>query len=565
MKRVFFGLLTVFLAVSLFAGGGSQQGSSAGGSAASGGAANSNPLSDVRVRQALTHAIDVDTLCRTILLDKAVPANNLTPNIEGKASGLPEYKYNPQRARDLLRAANWNANYVLDVGYYYEDQQSVDLMTAIQAYWEAVGVKANFRRISGDLNTLLWSNPKDPVKGPSAVDWDVLYAAKAAFTVHDYYNMFGTGFSGNSHTPGDPKWDELIAASNSTADLAKLRTAFQGLQRYENEVLPVAPLYYQPLFIFSRNNLNRIGDSNGNAQFCYDWNIVNWTVTPDASGKQILRTNSGPAQFFEYPWFNPGIYIGNKVLFDRLIVADGNLNPKTGGLATYETAADYMSIVFTLRNNVKWHDGSALTAQDVKWSIEYALKVPAVNPTFSVTFNSIEGAAAYEAGNAQSVSGITINGNRITIKFTTLDPNMLLTFSQFPILPEKYFQGVDPAQFQQAPYFQKPIGSGPFMIKEVRMNDYVIFEPFKDYFGGVAKIDEIHAYPSGENDGNLIVNAQAGRIDYGYSKSSADAVALERIPGMNVYPVNMLYTRFLYFNKFPRKETDIFTVNICPA
>jgi peptide/nickel transport system substrate-binding protein len=505
------------------------------------------------VRQALTYAIDRETLCRTILLDKAIPADNLTPNIEGKAAGLNGYKYNPQKAQELLKAAKWNSNYVLNVGYYYEDQQTVDLMTAIQAYWEAVGVKANFRRISGDLNTLLWSVPKDPINGPSTVDWDILYAAKAATTVQEYYNTFKTGASGNSYSPGESKWDQLIDAANNTADPAKLRAAFQDLQRYENEVLPMAPLYYQPLFIFSKNSINRAGDSNGNAQYNYDWNIVNWTVTPDASGKQILRTNSGPAQFFEYPWFNPGVYIGSKVLYDRLIIADGNLNAKTGGLANYEVAPDYMSITFTLKPNLKWHDGSSLTARDVKWSIEYALKVPAINAIFASTFNSIEGAAAYKSSSVQGVSGITIDGNKIAIKFTKLDPNLLVTFGQFPILPEKYFQGVDPAQFQQAPYFQKPIGSGPFMIKEVKMNDYVIFVPFKDYFGGVAKIDEIHAYPSGENDGNLIVNAQAGRIDYGYTKSSSDAVALEKISGMNVYPVNMLYTRYMVFNKFPKK------------
>jgi peptide/nickel transport system substrate-binding protein len=555
MKKLLFAVLAVLLSASLFAGGGGQSAGSSASAASSGtvGPTNSNPLSDVRIRQALNYALDTETLCRTILLDKAVPANNLTPNIVGKATGLNDYKYDPQKARDLLKAANWNANYVLDVGYYYEDQQTVDLMTAVQAYWEAVGIKANFRRISGDLNTLLWSLPKDPVNGPSAVDWDILYAARAAVTVHEYYNSFGSGTSGNSHTPGDPKMDQLIAASNATADPAKQQEAFQALQRYENEVLPAVPLYYQPLFIFSRNILNRTGDSNGNAQYNYDWNVLNWTVTPDASGKQILRTNSGPAQFFEYPWYNPGIYIANKVVYDRLIVSDGNLVPKTGGLANYEVSPDYLTITFTLKPNIKWHDGADFTAQDVRWSIEYALKVPAVHQVMASTFNSIQGAAEYRAGSAQHVSGITIDGNKITVKFAKLDPNMLITFTQFPVLPEKHFQGVDPNQFQQAPYFQKPIGTGPFRIREVRMNDYVIFERNPNYFGGAAKIDEIHAYPSGENDGNLIVNAQAGRIDYGYTKSSSDAVALEKIPGMSVYPVNMLYTRFLYCNKFPKK------------
>jgi peptide/nickel transport system substrate-binding protein len=557
MKRLVTIVLLAFLAVNLFAGGGGQQSAPAAGSAPSGGSigpTNSNPLSDLRVRQALTYAVDRETLCKTILLDKVVPADILAPNVPGKAAGLDPYKYDPQKARDLLKAAKWDPNYVLDVGYYYEDQQTVDLMTAIQAYWEAVGVKANFRRISGDLNTLLWSMPKDPVTGPSAVDWDMLYAALAAETLQSYYTRFMTGYSGNSHTPGDPKWDELAAATISTADPAKQTAALQAVEKYENATVPVLPLYYQPIFIFAKETVNRVGDSNGNAQYNYNWNIVNWTVPPDASGKRVLKTNSGPDQFFEYPWWNPGIYIANKVVFDRLILVDGDLNPVGGGLANYQVASDNMSITFTLKPNLKWHDGDPLTAQDIKWNIEYALKVPAINPMFSNTFTALEGGEDYKTGKASGISGILVEGNnKVTLKFAKLDPFMLWTFGQFPPFPPKYFQNIDPAQFQQAPFFQKPIGSGPFMIKEVKMNDYVIFVPFKDYHGGVAKIDEIQAYPSKENDGNLIVNAQAGRIDYGYTKSSSDAVALEKVPGMKVIPVNMLYTRFMYFNKFPKK------------
>ncbi|GHT68341.1 hypothetical protein FACS1894110_15660 [Spirochaetia bacterium] len=552
MKKVAVVLsLVMLLSTSLFAGGGGDKAGSSG--AGTGGATNSNLLSDVRVRQAIAYAIDMDTICNTLLLGKAVPANSLTPNGDWKVGGLNDYKYDPNKARALLKEAKWDANRTLDVGYYYDDQQTVDLMTAVQAYLADVGIKANFRKISGDLNTLLWLPPNDPVNGPSAVDWDMLYGATAAMVLHEYYGKYAGGVSGNSHTPTDAALDKLIAATSATADVAKQKAAFNEVQKYENQNLFAIPLYYQPLFIFSRDNVNRVGDSNGNAQYNYDWNIVNWTVTPDASGKQILKTNSGPAQFFEYPWYNPGVYIGAKALFDRLIVADGSLSPKEGGLAeSYQVSADNLSVTFTLRNNLKWHDGSAITPQDIKWSVEYALKVPAIHQVFANTFNALEGAAAFKSG-AANVSGITIDGNKITFKFATLDPNMLITFGQFPPLPQKYFQGVDPLQFQQSPYWQKPIGSGPFQVKEAKMNDYIILAPFKDYYRGVAKIDEIQAYPSGENDGNLIVNANAGRIDYGYTKSSSDAIALEKIPGMKVYPVNMFYTRLFFVNKFPKK------------
>jgi ABC-type dipeptide transport system, periplasmic component len=516
-------------------------------------ATNSNPLSDVRVRQALRYAIDMDSITKSSLLPMTVPANSLTPNGERKVSGLEPYAYNPEKAKQLLKDAKWPADYVIDVGYYYNDQQTVDLMTAIQQYWEQVGVKSKFRLMTGDLNTLLWTPPKDPVAGPSAVDWDLLYGATAALGLNEYYNKFIGASAGNSHTPTDAQYDKLVAATNTTADPAKQKTAFFDLQTYENKTLPAVPLYYQPLFLFSSKKLNRPGDVNGNAQYNYDWNIVNWTIAP-TNGKQILRTNAGPVQFFEMPWFNPGVYIGSKVLFDRLIIADANLVPVKGGLASsYTVAPDGLSITFNLRPGIKWHDGKPITPEDVKWSIEYALKAPAIHAVFASTFNKIVGAADFKAGKAKDLAGVAIDGRKIVMKFSQVDPNMTLTFSQFPPLPKAYFADTDPAKAQQNPFWQKPIGSGPYMVKDVRMNDYAVFVPFKDYWGGVAKIDEIQAYPSGENDANLVVNATAGKIDYGYTKASLDAMALQKLPDLNVYPINVFYTRMFFVNKFPKK------------
>jgi len=94
-------------------------------------------------------------------------------------------------------------------------------------------------------------------------------------------------------------------------------------------------------------------------------------------------------------------------------------------------AADNLSIEFTLRSGIKWHDGKPVTAQDVKWSIEMALRVPAIHAVFASTFSKIEGAADFKSGKATEVTGIQISGNKITVKFSAIDPNVLMTFSQF--------------------------------------------------------------------------------------------------------------------------------------
>ena len=85
------------------------------------------------------------------------------------------------------------------------------------------------------------------------------------------------------------------------------------------------------------------------------------------------------------------------------------------------------------------------------------------------------------------------------------------------------------------------------------MNDYTVLVPFEDYHGGVAKIDEMILYPSGENDGNLIPNAAAGKLDYGFTKSVGDVKALEEMEHMRLTPVDIPYTRSLFVNKFPKK------------
>ena len=293
---------------------------------------NSNPLSDFRVRQAIAYAIDMDTIAETLLEGKALVADSMVPNGPWKTPGLNAYSYNPDMAKELLKEAGWDANYTLDVVFYYGDQLTVDIMTAVQAYLSAVGLKMDFRKLEGDLGEQLWTNPSDPVNGPSYIKWDMAYAGSAALAMHEYYGKLPTNGPGNSHTPSNPEIDKLVAATKATANIADQQSAFFELQKYVNTNLPLIPLYYQQLFIYESTRVNRNGGAYGNAQYKYDWNILNWSVTPDASGKEVLYTNTAPVEFFQHPWFNPGIFMYSKVLFDSLLVADEALVAKEGQL-----------------------------------------------------------------------------------------------------------------------------------------------------------------------------------------------------------------------------------------
>lgn len=278
----------------------------------------------------------------------------------------------------------------------------------------------------------------------------------------------------------------------------------------------------------------------------------------DAAGgedRNVLYSNGGPEEFFETPWLNPGSFFYNKVLFDHLLVADSTLAPKEGQLAeSYELSEDGKTLIFTMRDNIFWHDGEAITPEDIKWSIEYSLKTTVLNSVFAGTFKAIEGADTYLEGGAKDISGIVIDGNKITISFAKIAPDALLTFTQFAPLPKKQLESVDPVTLQQAAFWQNPIGSGPFKVKEVHINNYTILEGFDKYWNGTASYT-IHLNPSaGDSDKNIVTNAKAGKLDYAYTKNIADVKALEGTPGIKIDTVDVRYTRLFYLNKFDKAD-----------
>ena len=145
-------------------------------------ALNGNPLSDVRVREAIAYAIDKDTIIATIFDGNAVRADGLLPLGPFHSPNLDPYTYNPDKARELLKEANWDPNRTLEVVYYYNDQVTADLMTALQAELSDVGIKMNYHLLTGDVSATMDSIPSDP-KGKSVVTWDLAYGARAAMVM----------------------------------------------------------------------------------------------------------------------------------------------------------------------------------------------------------------------------------------------------------------------------------------------------------------------------------------------------------------------------------------------
>ena len=87
-----------------------------------------------------------------------------------------------------------------------------------------------------------------------------------------------------------------------------------------------------------------------------------------------------------------------------------------------------MTYTFNVSDQAKWHDGEAVTGEDVLFSMNaYLADAKAMYPNY---FTSVQGAAEVKGGTSESISGVTVDGNQVTVQLTQPD-NTLLTGTLF--------------------------------------------------------------------------------------------------------------------------------------
>ena len=501
------------------------------------------PLADVRVRRALAHAIDLDTIQEALFYGYGQKGGDFDGLLEPVA-------YDPQLAKELLAQAGWPSDYVLDVVYYHADQQTVDFLNVVGSYWEEVGVKSQFYFLEGDLVSQLWQ----PSEGQEAsVKWDLLYGAVAALTDGEVYGRFASDASNNSHTPEIPGLDELLEQAALTQDVDKQAALYGQVRQILADNMSYIPLLHQNGFIYTSNHLDVAGTAPGNDQFAYNKDVLNWVTDRE---DQTLYTNGGPEEFFLCPVVNPGLYLYQELVLERLIGADGQLNPAEGQLAeSYTLSEDGKTLEFILRDDLTWHDGEKLTAEDVKFTFELYVQCPGANAVLTGVLEHLEGIEAFLCGQTEDCAGIILEENKITFRFAEAPADLLTVFSQWPILPKHCLENVAAEELQQSEFWKAPIGSGPYKVAEVELGRLCTLERWDDYREtGEGNIERIVMRASGETDGDLVALAQRDLLDYAWSKSTEDLLGINQLEYMTATEVEIPYTRCFFINQYDHES-----------
>lgn len=184
----------------------------------------------------------------------------------------------------------------------------------------------------------------------------------------------------------------------------------------------------------------------------------------------------------------------NLLLFNGLTAHDGENQIVPGLAEKWEYDEESCTYTFHIRDGIKWHDGEAFTADDVKFTIEAIM-----DPD-----NGAENAPNYE-----DVQEITVVDEK-TVSFQLTAPNVaFLEYMTMAILPKHLLEGED---MQESDFFRNPVGTGPYRIESWDQGQSIVMVKNEDYYLGCPKIDRIIFKIVGDDNAQA-VQMEAGELD----------------------------------------------------
>ena len=233
------------------------------------------------------------------------------------------------------------------------------------------------------------------------------------------------------------------------------------------------------------------------------------------------------------------------MLFRTLLMADSKYESTTPDLAKeWKKSDDGKTYEFTLKDDVKWSDGQALTAADVEFSVKLALKASVINGIFPAAFFKVEGAKDFKVDIADKISVITVEGNKVTFKLTAPVGNFEQIMAQFYILPKHKLESENPLELNNSKFWNSPVTSGMYKVKEVSAGNFIEYDRNENYEKAKPKFDKVvYNYIS-----DPVLALQDGKSYFFTTNKPQEISQLDTVSSLTKKPIDILFYRYFIVN-----------------
>ncbi|RJQ43788.1 MAG: ABC transporter substrate-binding protein [Gaiellales bacterium] len=200
----------------------------------------------------------------------------------------------------------------------------------------------------------------------------------------------------------------------------------------------------------------------------------------------------------------------NRYLFEGLVKYDSVTGQVVPGVAEeWEVSEDATEFTFKLRKGVRFSNGRELVADDFVYSWTRALDPATESPMALVILEPVRDAVAFSMGETDKFTGVEAVDDH-TLKVTLEYPLAeFVTFLGHPVCAPVPKEEVEAASDG---YSEKPVGNGPFMLREWKHDQELVLERNPEYDGEAARVEEVivKIIP---DEATAIEELKAGNVD----------------------------------------------------
>lgn len=268
---------------------------------------------------------------------------------------------------------------------------------------------------------------------------------------------------------------------------------------------------------------------------------------PDSAKEKVFYLSgnlTGTGDRVPYVW-QDGDGLVPYMLFRTLLMADSKYESTTPDLAKeWKKSEDGKTYEFTLKDGLKWSDGEALTAADVEFSVKLALKASVINGIFPAAFLKVDGAKDFKEDKAQTISGIKVEGNKITFNLTAPVGNFEQIIAQFYILPKHKLESENPLELNNSTFWNSPVTSGMYKLKEVSAGNFIEYDRNENYEKDKPKFDKVvYNFIS-----DPVLALQDGKSYFFTTNKPQEISQLDSVSSLTKKPIDILFYRYFIVN-----------------
>jgi len=221
-------------------------------------------------------------------------------------------------------------------------------------------------------------------------------------------------------------------------------------------------------------------------------------------------------EVIKYALFTPLVHYNEELEVEPYLAESWELIEEDGGDGPH-------AVVFKLREDVSWHDGERVTAEDVAFTFQLAKDPQTASLIGTAYLPEVESAEVID---------------EYTIRFDFVRPHAqaLEDFWWAPV-PKHLLEAIPPAELRNAAYNRNPVGSGPYRFVEWRSNDRVVIErneEFPEGLGGPPYLDRV-VFRIIPEPTTMLTELMTGGIDIDIPVQPSQVRQIEEAQGLELF------------------------------